>query len=92
MHNESDFDDESVEESDGEIEEEEEEADDDSGWDNNCYVCSKPGEVICCEGCSKVAHLKCLKLRVIPENDWYCHDCRVNMQNQRQTRSSRRKR
>lgn len=93
VQNESEFDEESVnDESMGEEEEEEEEADDDSQWDSNCYICSKPGEVICCESCTNVAHLTCLKLRVIPENDWYCETCLLKLQNKRQTRSSRRRR
>ena len=66
-----------------------EEFDDDSNWDSNWYVCNKKGNVVWCDGCTKVAHLKCLKLRVVPENEWYWEDCRYKMQNKRQTRSSR---
>lgn len=87
--NESEFDEESDEESDGEFDDEAE--DDEEDWDNNCYICNKPGEVICCETCSRVAHIKCLLLRVVPESDWYCHECREKLQNKRQTRSSRKR-
>lgn len=54
-----------------EYDDEEFEDEDDSNWDSNCYICNKKGNVVCCDGCSKVAHLKCLKLRVVPENEWY---------------------
>jgi len=99
LNNESDFDEEEeVEEdaegeSEGEYDEEEEDEmeDDDSRWDSKCYVCKKPGEVICCETCTSVSHLKCLGLRIIPENDWHCTECMHKMQNKRQTRSNRSK-
>lgn len=89
--NESDFEeDEVMEEESEDFEGEEEESD--NHWENLCYLCKKKGEVICCEKCPHVAHLKCLNLRQVPENDWYCTDCLAKMQNTRQTRSSRRKR
>lgn len=88
---ESEFEDEmSVDEESEDFEEEEEESD--AQWDDLCYVCKKKGDVICCEKCSHVAHIKCLGLRQVPENDWYCTACLQKMQNTRQTRSSRRKR
>lgn len=44
-------------------------------WDENCYICEDGGNMLCCEGCSKVAHVKCLKLKKAPKDDWYCNDC-----------------
>lgn len=35
-------------------------------WEERCYKCQKYGEVMCCEGCSNVAHFPCLGLRVRP--------------------------
>lgn len=35
----------------------------DDEWDDECYVCKKEGDVMCCEGCTRVAHWKCLNLR-----------------------------
>jgi len=32
-------------------------------WDEYCYICDDGGNVICCDGCSNVAHLSCLKMK-----------------------------
>ena len=61
--------------------EEEEDDDEDEEWDENCYKCGKEGEVICCESCPHVAHKKCVELRVVPTEDWYCEDCRFKQAN-----------
>jgi hypothetical protein len=49
----------------------------DDEWDDECYVCGKEGDVMCCEGCSRVAHSKCvnLKQKLKDEEDWYCEVC-----------------
>ena len=89
INNESDFDDESLDEE--ESEEQSLEEGSESQWDSNCYKCGKQGDLLCCESCPKVAHLKWLKLKVVPENDWYCDQCRFKQVTTRQTRSSRNK-
>lgn len=44
-------------------------------WNKYCFVCHDGGDVMCCEGCHRVAHAICLHLKSIPENDWYCKYC-----------------
>ena len=44
-------------------------------WDEYCYVCDDGGNVLCCEGCTRVAHVSCVGLRTKPKADWYCRDC-----------------
>lgn len=56
---------EAEEDYDSEVDEEES---DDNGrkWDEACYVCNKPGKVMCCETCSHVCHLGCTGLKKEP--------------------------
>jgi len=35
--------------------------------------------MICCDGCSNVAHLECLKMKAEPTGDWHCKDCLVKL-------------
>lgn len=44
--------------------EEQDEGDDSKEWDEYCYVCNDGGNVLCCEGCTQVAHVSCANLRV----------------------------
>ena len=30
---------------------------------------------MCCEDCPKVAHYKCIGLKVAPKGEWWCKDC-----------------
>jgi len=50
-----------------------------SGTDgqNDCYcwICHKEGEVICCDACPRVFHLKCIQLELAPTEDWVCPEC-----------------
>lgn len=34
-------------------------------WNDDCYVCGEPGDLICCDTCPNVAHLECVDLKVI---------------------------
>ena len=50
--------------------------------DDECFVCSDGGNLVCCESCPRVAHPKCIGLTVramqgVPKDDWYCEDCQV---------------
>jgi hypothetical protein len=60
-------------------------------WDDYCYICNNGGNVLCCDSCSKVAHLKCLKLRTEPTGDWHCMDCLEKQTRTRLTRHSENK-
>jgi hypothetical protein len=35
-------------------------------WDEYCFICNDGGNVICCDGCTNVAHLSCLKMKQEP--------------------------
>eukprot|EP00471_Norrisiella_sphaerica_P003348 CAMPEP_0184479620 /NCGR_PEP_ID=MMETSP0113_2-20130426/1274_1 /TAXON_ID=91329 /ORGANISM="Norrisiella sphaerica, Strain BC52" /LENGTH=1155 /DNA_ID=CAMNT_0026857741 /DNA_START=222 /DNA_END=3689 /DNA_ORIENTATION=- len=53
-------------------------ADDDN--DDKCGVCTKGGNLLCCDGpCLRAFHLKCLRLREkdLPDAEWFCKDCAV---------------
>ena len=54
-------------------------SDDDSSpadeWDSRCSVCHKRGDLMCCDGCPNVYHVKCAGLTAIPEDAWFCSDC-----------------
>ncbi|XP_077869215.1 MYND-type zinc finger-containing chromatin reader ZMYND8-like [Saccoglossus kowalevskii] len=47
----------------------------DSRNDFYCWICHKEGSVICCEVCPRVYHVRCLKLSIEPEGDWFCPEC-----------------
>ena len=57
--------------------------------EDECYLCDEAGVVICCDKCSKVAHLNCLGLERIPEGDWICPVCIEEAENIRITRSKK---
>lgn len=73
-----------IEESEDESEEASES--DESGtsreWDEYCFVCQDGGNVICCDGCTNVAHLSCLKMKAHPTGEWHCKDCLTKLQMQ----------
>ena len=48
-----------------------------SDHEDLCTVCRTPGELLCCETCELVYHLKCLKpqLKKVPEGAWLCPEC-----------------
>jgi hypothetical protein len=55
--------------------------------EDECYLCEDFGVVICCDLCSKVAHLHCLGLESVPAGDWKCPSCQEDQENIRITRS-----
>lgn len=48
---------------------------------DECEVCSKGGNVLCCDNCNLVFHTHCLypPLTVVPEGDWLCPVCTVEV-------------
>ena len=66
---------ESVSESEEEVQSSEGEDDSDKEWEEYCYVCQDGGNVMCCDGCTQVAHFDCLDLKKEPKGDWFCKDC-----------------
>nr|CAB3264447.1 Histone-lysine N-methyltransferase NSD2 [Phallusia mammillata] len=41
-----------------------------------CFVCSKGGQLMCCEGCPAAFHPTCVDMESPPDGEWFCHDCR----------------
>ncbi|KAJ3196828.1 hypothetical protein HK101_007548 [Irineochytrium annulatum] len=52
---------------------EEEEAEDDN--EETCAICKSHGELVCCDGCPAVFHLKCLNVESLPDTEWFCETC-----------------
>lgn len=46
-----------------------------------CEVCEKGGELLCCDTCSLVFHLQCIrpKLSTVPKGRWSCPHCIVDV-------------
>uniref|UniRef100_A0A3P8XXV6 Bromodomain PHD finger transcription factor n=1 Tax=Esox lucius TaxID=8010 RepID=A0A3P8XXV6_ESOLU len=46
-------------------------------YDDHCRVCHRLGDLLCCETCSAVYHLECVKppLEEVPEDEWQCEIC-----------------
>ncbi|XP_077992011.1 histone-lysine N-methyltransferase NSD2-like isoform X2 [Glandiceps talaboti] len=40
-----------------------------------CFMCSKGGNLMCCESCPAAFHPECIGYDEIPEECWYCRDC-----------------
>ncbi|KAI8485616.1 Histone-lysine N-methyltransferase, H3 lysine-36 and H4 lysine-20 specific [Branchiostoma belcheri] len=40
-----------------------------------CFICSKGGDLLCCEMCPAAFHPACLGLEDLPEGTWFCRDC-----------------
>lgn len=49
-------------------------------WDEYCFICNDGGNVICCDGCTNVAHLACLKMKSEPTGEWHCRECLTKLQ------------
>lgn len=48
---------------------------------SKCFTESLTSPMIMCEGCSKSVHIACESLNEVPEDDWYCNDCKLNNYN-----------
>merc|ERR1712045_452976 len=51
----------------------------DSQNDCFCWICHKEGDVICCETCPRVFHLKCIQMDTAPTDEWVCPECILMM-------------
>lgn len=49
--------------------------------DEVCEVCEKGGDLLCCDTCTLVFHLKCFrpKLSGIPKGSWSCPHCVIDV-------------
>lgn len=45
------------------------------GNSDECALCHKGGELLCCDTCERAFHLSCCHLEAIPEGDWSCPVC-----------------
>ena len=52
----------------------------DRAMKNDCYcwICHHTGNMLCCEKCPRVFHLKCIPLTEEPDEDWICPCCSVS--------------
>ena len=42
----------------------------------NCERCKGYGELLCCDICTKMYHLRCVDgLEVVPDGNWFCEEC-----------------
>lgn len=50
-------------------------------YDYICHICGLTGELLCCDYCKYVYHLKCLNppLEEIPKDLWACPECQASM-------------
>jgi len=40
-------------------------------------ICQDGGNVLCCDGCSNVAHARCVGIKKLKEEeDWLCDECK----------------
>ena len=44
---------------------------------DECYKCNNGGKLIMCENCPRVAHVKCVGLKKVPEGEWCCGECKT---------------
>jgi len=47
-----------------------------------CVICGLSGDLICCDGCPNVVHPKCVSLKTVPDEDWFCEECVLNQESQ----------
>lgn len=43
---------------------------------DECYICKDGGKLIMCDNCPKVAHIKCLGIKKVPQGEWLCEECK----------------
>ena len=45
-------------------------------WGSECTYCTEGGDLLCCDSCVRVFHLRCLRLVHVPNGRWECPLCR----------------
>lgn len=58
------------------------------GWGSSdlhndlCEVCDMDGDLLCCDSCSLVFHLSCVRpcISTVPEGDWICAYCELDQE------------
>ncbi|XP_062118172.1 uncharacterized protein LOC133831774 isoform X2 [Humulus lupulus] len=53
--------------------------------DDMCAVCGGGGDLILCHGCPRAFHAACLDSTLVPQNNWYCPNCRDKCDSGRKT-------
>ena len=55
-----------------------------------CYYCKKGGDLLCCDTCNLVFHIKCLKppLKTVPKGTWHCPVCVDEKKNNKRKKPS----
>lgn len=48
---------------------------DDDGNVDYCELCDDAGDLVCCDRCPRSFHLKCLRVRSVPDGEWRCPVC-----------------
>lgn len=45
--------------------------------DDNCSICSRRGKLLCCDGCPRSYHHRCVNMdpKQLFEGDWFCSQC-----------------
>lgn len=43
---------------------------------DTCFVCQDGGLLLICDRCNKTYHPRCVNLRVVPEKEWLCENCK----------------
>ena len=57
-----------------------------------CMLCDEGGDnrtLVCCDGCPRVVHLQCVRLRSLPKGDYFCPDCVKSKRGKRSTQEKR---
>ncbi|KAL2064428.1 hypothetical protein VTL71DRAFT_4922 [Oculimacula yallundae] len=54
--------------------------------DDYCSACGGNGDLVCCDGCTRSFHFKCVDPPIIEgslplPDDWYCNSCQLNNRN-----------
>lgn len=44
-------------------------------WTGECTKCKGDGELLCCDGCDSMFHLRCAALEHVPSGNWFCEEC-----------------
>lgn len=58
----------------------------DENWIENvfCMVCGRDDDdanLILCDGCTNAGHVRCMNLRQVPEEEWFCGECNETGEN-----------